>query len=867
MKRFLAIAGLVVLTGTNAWAVVVDNPDDICAANADPCLVALDYDIVDGTVLDFGTRAVQLTADGVLDTNTGTASILCGNFSTAAGTIAALKVRGGNGLGGIDGGTLTVEARRRCSGDSNRTCVSANGCNFGTCTLSVCSEDTNVTCETDDNCDYGTCNLGVSPHKCTGNTNRTCVGDEDCNLGTCTIDVCSTNRNEQCTANADCDFGECTVGNANVQILRPINGNGGTPGTLFIRAAGDITIGGIVTFDSGSSDSDGGILDIESGFGSVTINSQMTATGGGFATGGEVCLIAGQDVTVNAIIDASGGDFDGGFIEFDAGRDVIVKQAVKANAVNGGGFGGEIAITAVGNVSATAPASFETNGHFASAGNFGGDGGAIELDAGVDVNVGANVDVISDGAEPDGFGGEVILTAGGTMQAAGTMEARSGDAAGQGSGGNVELDVEGSLNFPVGALIDVRGASNGGGAASITTNNGPMTFAGNIDARTVAGGIGDQIDLDIGGDVTMTGQMRISGVAQGDANGSIDFEFCRLTMNSGALIENVGAKGKNTLRQRERLTIRSGASMKADITSGVNKILYRDPAKPPSIAGTVTPPAAANDISPLLVGCPVCGNGDLDGGESCEDGNTEDGDGCSADCQDEACVAQTPGYPDVPLCDDGDGCTTDTCASSTCEHVESCDDGIDCTADSCSAQNECVHVPQDSSCSDDNDCTTDVCSLGARDCVHVNNSANCDDGLACTDTDHCTNGLCAGTNTCPDEQICNPSTGQCQTGGCGDGFVDGDDQCDDGDIIWNPGEGCDSTCQLLLCGDPDDSGQLRASDALFILRVAVHTSTCDDCVCNVDNSTTGAAVSASDALRVLRKSVGADVEILCPVCV
>ena len=30
---------------------------------------------------------------------------------------------------------------------------------------------------------------------------------------------------------------------------------------------------------------------------------------------------------------------------------------------------------------------------------------------------------------------------------------------------------------------------------------------------------------------------------------------------------------------------------------------------------------------------PVCGEGVLDGGEVCDDGNTNDGDGCAADCK------------------------------------------------------------------------------------------------------------------------------------------------------------------------------------------------------------------------------------------
>jgi hypothetical protein len=95
---------------------------------------------------------------------------------------------------------------------------------------------------------------------------------------------------------------------------------------------------------------------------------------------------------------------------------------------------------------------------------------------------------------------------------------------------------------------------------------------------------------------------------------------------------------------------------------------------------------------------------------------------------------------------------------------------------------------------------------------------------------------------------------------------DGTDQCDDGDTTWNPGESCDAGCQLVACGDPDDNGSNTASDALFILRVAVGTGSCDACLCNVDSSTGATTVTASDSLRVLRKAVGINVELQCPVC-
>jgi cysteine-rich repeat protein len=59
---------------------------------------------------------------------------------------------------------------------------------------------------------------------------------------------------------------------------------------------------------------------------------------------------------------------------------------------------------------------------------------------------------------------------------------------------------------------------------------------------------------------------------------------------------------------------------------------------------------------------PVCGNGALESGEQCDDGNTVDGDGCSATCMVEA-----------------------MCGNGTLEPGERCDDGNTVGGDGCSA--------------------------------------------------------------------------------------------------------------------------------------------------------------------------------------
>jgi len=88
----------------------------------------------------------------------------------------------------------------------------------------------------------------------------------------------------------------------------------------------------------------------------------------------------------------------------------------------------------------------------------------------------------------------------------------------------------------------------------------------------------------------------------------------------------------------------------------------------------------------------VCGNGELEPGEVCDDGNQEDGDGCPSTC------IKTPVCGDKVLdlgesCDDGnlvngDGCESDcnfrvVCGDGKQDFGEECDDGNSLSGDGC----------------------------------------------------------------------------------------------------------------------------------------------------------------------------------------
>lgn len=125
----------------------------------------------------------------------------------------------------------------------------------------------------------------------------------------------------------------------------------------------------------------------------------------------------------------------------------------------------------------------------------------------------------------------------------------------------------------------------------------------------------------------------------------------------------------------------------------------------------------------------ACGDGKLnpEAGETCDDGNSLPGDGCS-----ETCVVEAPsrcgnGVPEArEQCDDGnrengDGCSSDCafeeeekgCGNGFCDGAETC------AADSC--QSDCGKCPSGSGCSSDSDCPASqsckIGSLGGFECV------------------------------------------------------------------------------------------------------------------------------------------------------
>ncbi len=211
---------------------------------------------------------------------------------------------------------------------------------------------------------------------------------------------------------------------------------------------------------------------------------------------------------------------------------------------------------------------------------------------------------------------------------------------------------------------------------------------------------------------------------------------------------------------------------------------------------------------------PGCGDGIVQEGEDCDDGNPDDTDGCTNDCHERVSCPEgghSPGHP------------------AYCSAACPCSEGLgDCDGDA-----QCVHGLV---CGTDNGprfgfaADVDVCVVpGCGDGV-VQDGEDCDDGnlddtdgclsdctmpcdrggLAPGDEGYCTpdcpcgrgEGACASDDGCLPGLVCGvndgerfglpPGTRACTEPGCGDGLDGPFEVCDDGDL--DDLDGCTSTC-------------------------------------------------------------------------
>ncbi len=617
--------------------------------------------------------------------------------------------------------------------------------------------------------------------------------------------------------------------------------SGGLGGGDLVVVAGSINwAGGSVKASGTSTDGGGGSISLVAG-GSVVVAAALTAEGGRASGGGPV-EITGDDVTVRASINVDGGNFDGGSVTITAADALSVLGSTTQISSHGAladefaGYGGDITLSAGGNL--RFEGQIESLGAAPDA-----SGGFVDLSAGGSVELVAGSTITSTVASGEGTGGDVSLGAGLDVTVAGVLDA-GGPA--QGFGGNINVAATRDVTIATSGRLRV----DAGEMAGMVSTHSPrlLTAAGLIDARGGSGGLGGDIILGPHCRAVLRGTFYAGAAGAGRA-GSVQTLAATLAIEAPAVLTATPCSTPST---------------------GCIRISL--PAGSPSIdTGTTLNPTAVVTLAPSLRPC--CGDGTLDVGEACDDGNRLFCDGCNSSCDVEgspACPADgrlctadchpTQGCvftnePDGSACwDDGSVCTTDTCASGWCRHDPMvCNDGIACTTDSCHATLGCTAAPDNSRCDDRIACTVDTCST-TLGCTAAPDNSRCDDSIACT-TDACSTTL--GCTAAPDNSRCNDGVA-CTTDACsttlGCTAAPDNSRCNDGVACTN------DTCSATLgcTAAPDDS---RCDDGVACTNDTCSTtlgctaapddSRCDDgiaCTTNSCHATLGCTATADHSL-------------------
>ncbi|ETW10555.1 hypothetical protein H310_00822 [Aphanomyces invadans] len=178
-----------------------------------------------------------------------------------------------------------------------------------------------------------------------------------------------------------------------------------------------------------------------------------------------------------------------------------------------------------------------------------------------------------------------------------------------------------------------------------------------------------------------------------------------------------------------------------------------------------------------------CGDGIKTADEQCDDGNSNNNDGCSTSCQIEAGFACST--KDHAL----SACNLISCGDARLEGSETCDDGNIVNGDGCSSS---CQIERGATCTQPHQLTKSLCSATCGDGAHALGLEACDDGnLVAGDGCSPTCGLERGYACTPDatgKSVCHPV--------CGDGIVTGKEKCDDKNT--SPFDGCSDTCTIEL---------------------------------------------------------------------
>lgn len=426
-------------------------------------------------------------------------------------------------------------------------------------------------------------------------------------------------------------------------------------GSIEIIAGGSVSIGGDVKAIQTSTFGRGGEILIEAGNDIIISQVQAIVSVSGNASeseGGTISLVAGRDVLLSSSIDASGAST--GTIDIEAGRHVTL-AGTNLKAAREAGSGGVLTVvSSMGNVTINGPVEANGDGPFQGFGGCGGQieiaadfgdvfinsrvvaeggspdgqGGEVSVTALGDVNLASTGILSSRSQGAQGCAGDVAVVAGIDANIGGLISADGGFG---GSG----VDISAERNMTISGEINVRGRQPGSFGGSIA-----------LSASEIPTGV-----------FTLSGRLVVTGGGCSGAEGcgiagDIDVSACTLTIsNSGRIVGNSPDGGRVELTANEQLTIAGGINVRS-VAAGGNPgtVTLTFPERRPPILtqSSITPPAFFEPLNtcigrdiPLgcLFPCPTCGNGVIEFPENCDQGVIPPSrcGGCSLSCTQDVC--------------------------------------------------------------------------------------------------------------------------------------------------------------------------------------------------------------------------------------
>ena len=613
----------------------VDGPDDICPADADPCVIK-ERVVIDSGNLDFGSRTVRLEGQGGFNVGSWL-NLKCGRFDSSS-TFGATV----NSTDPVDGAGIQIEVRGRCElrdeacsfdqqcdfgvcdeqtvcdGDLSVECRGDTDCDLGACSPRLCSRDGATVCGDDADCSFGSCNLSLrrcaedpsrpcfnntqcnlgpcSIKACSGRTTTFCETEVDCHVGTCSALTCSAGPERRCSSDADCFFGTCEFADSAVVIGGEVNLSASqTGGTLSVSASSDVRIDGPLRARTNTGEGIGGNFHVSSNRGSVIVTAPVIARG--YSEGGTVCIDAAENVLLGDLVDVQGGDYDGGYIDVYADRRIDVLENLVADSLAGGGSGGEIRLDAGENVELWPEAKISARATTGDEYGEGGSGGIIELNSSGTARLRSRSIVTTGGAgrgEGAGSAGSIYVSGVGDVHLFGLLHAEGGGLHGFNEG-SIHVDTENEGRVFVGRTGRLR-VDNVTNAYIFILADGAARIRGRMDIRAGNSSDTSVMSVESEKDVNLRGRLRVTTTADEESglHGKINLEGENVTLAKRARIFQRGYDARNRVAAKCHLTIGPHTRISIRDLSGQNYLSYDDDHCTSMLEGVIGPMPIVN---------------------------------------------------------------------------------------------------------------------------------------------------------------------------------------------------------------------------------------------------------------------------------